>query len=177
MLISRHQLSICLLTALLAGSTPAWGAGESGGQTFLGRFGDWYAYELMEEGRKTCYIVSKPTRSKGKYKSRGDVVAFVTHRPKEGETDVVNFQAGYTYKKGSKVTAKIGDETFTLITDRDAAWSRNAKDDRTLVSAMIKGLTMMVTGRSKSGVSTTDIYSLRGFTNARKRINRSCKVK
>lgn len=177
MLMFRGQISSGMVAALLAVACPAWAADKSGGQTFLGRFGDWYAYELMEDGQRTCYIVSKPTRSQGKYKSRGDVVVFVTHRPKEGERDVVNFQAGYTYKTGSKVTARIGDQTFNLITDRDAAWSRNAKEDKILVRAMIKGITMVVKGRSKSGVTTTDTYSLRGFTKARQRINKSCKVK
>ena len=162
---------------LVVGLGSAQGAGKPGRQTFLGQYGAWYAYRLMESGQRICYMVSKPARSRGKYKKRGDVVAFVTHRPKAGEKDVVNFQAGYSYKRGSKVTVRIGKKTFNLTTDRDAAWSRNAGEDRVLVAAMVRGSTLVLKGKSKSNIATTDTYSLKGFTRARKRINRACKIK
>ncbi|MDX1485493.1 MAG: invasion associated locus B family protein [Alphaproteobacteria bacterium] len=165
------------LAILALAAVPARGAETSQTQVFLGQFGDWYAYRLNEGGQRVCYIVSKPTRSRGKYKKRGDVVAFLTHRPKDRERDVVNFQAGYTYKRGAKVTARIGKQSFDLVTERDAAWSRDAAADKVLVAAMIKGYTLVLQGTSKSGVTTTDTYSLKGFTRARKRINRACGVK
>ena len=157
--------------------SPAEGASKSGRQTFLGEYGAWYAYELMEDGQRICYIVSKPTRSRGKYKKRGDIVVFITHRPKAREKDLVNFQAGYTYKRGAKVTARIGKKTFKLITEGNRAWSRNAGEDKVLVAAMIRGSTLVLKGKSKSNINTTDTYSLKGFTRARKRINRACKIK
>ena len=178
MSILRWRILPGLVAALfVVGLSPAHGAGKSGRQTFLDQFGAWYAYQLMEDGQRICYMVSKPTRSRGKYKKRGDVMAFVTHRPKAGTKDVVNFQAGYTYKRGSRTTAKIGKKTFNLVTDRDAAWSRNAGGDKVLVAAMIKGSTLVLKGKSKSNIATTDTYSLKGFFRARKRINRACKVK
>lgn len=143
-------------------------------QTFLGRHGAWYAYLLNEDGARTCYIVSKPIRTRGQFKKRGDVVAFVTHRPKEGERDVVSIQAGYTYKSGSNVAVKIGDKTFSLFTSKDTAWSRNPSEDKEVVHAMIAGNTMDVKGTPLHGSATTDIYSLSGFTAAYKRINRAC---
>lgn len=174
----RRSLFLSVLVILAIAALPAAAAKKSGKQVFLGQFGSWYAYKLKEKGSPVCYIVSKPVRSRGKYKKRGDVVAFVTHRPKDGERDVVNFQAGYTYKDGAEVTAVIDrKKSFELTTERDAAWSRNAPADKVLVEAMIKGRTLILTGRSKSGVKTTDIYSLNGFTNARKRINRACKAR
>ncbi len=162
---------------LVVGSGSAQGAGKSGRQTFLGEYGAWYAYELMEDGQRICYIVSEPTRSRGKYRKRGDVAAFVTHRPKAREKDMVNFKAGYTYKRGSKVTARIGDKTFNLMAVDNFAWARNDKEDKVLVAAMIRGATLVLKGKSKSNIATTDTYSLKGFTRARKRINRACKIK
>lgn len=164
---------VLIMTATL--SAPEAGAEDR--QTFLGQHGAWYAYKLVEGGQRTCYIVSKPTRSRGKFRKRGDVVVFVTHRPKEKERDVVNFQAGYTYKSKSIVTVTIKENRFSLVTDRDAAWSRNEAEDKELVAAMVKGSRMMVAGESKSGVATTDFYSLKGFTRARKKINRACGIK
>ncbi len=159
------------------GAAASDGLAKPGRQTFLGQFGAWYAYQLTESGGRVCYIVSKPIRSRGKYKKRGDVVAFVTHRPKDGERDVVNFQAGYTHKAGAKVTARIDKRTYRLIADRDAAWSKNAAADKILVVAMIKGYRLALKGTSKSGITTTDTYSLKGFARAHKRINRACKAK
>ncbi len=166
---------VAALTALVAAAAEA--PAQSGRQTFLGKFGAWYTYQLREGGGRTCYMVSTPIRKRGKYKKRGDVVAFVTHRPKDGERDVVNFQAGYTYARGAKVTVRIGKKTFALVPDRDAAWSRNAAADKILVAAMVKGHSLVIKGRSKSGIRTTDTYSLEGFTRARKRIKRACRVK
>jgi hypothetical protein len=153
---------------------PSYGLAKAGRQTFLGQFGVWYAYKLIESGRPVCYIISKPTRSRGKYKKRGDVVAFVTHRPRDGERDVVNF---HTYKTGAKVTARIDKKTYSLSTTRDAAWPKDAAADKVLVAAMVKGNSLVLKGKSKSGTATTDTYSLKGFARARKRINRACKVR
>jgi hypothetical protein len=146
-------------------------------QTFLGQHGDWYAYRLNEDGARTCYMVSKPVRSRSKFKKRGDVVTFVTHRPKEGERDVVNFQAGYTYKGKSNVSVKIGDAAFSLFTSKDTAWSRTPADDKAMIAAMIKGTAMVVKGTPSRGTDTTDTYSLRGFTKAYKTITKACGLK
>jgi hypothetical protein len=166
-----------MAASVVLGVASSDGLAKTGRQTFLGQFGAWYAYKLIESGRPVCYIVSKPVRSRGKYKKRGDVVAFVTHRPRDGERDVINFQAGYTYKTGATGTARIDKKTYSLVTDRDAAWSKNAAADKILVAAMIKGNSLVLKGTSKSGITTTDTYSLKGFARAHKRINRACKVK
>lgn len=171
------------LAAALVAGTAVWAA--AGGiqpvfaakQMFLGQHGDWYAYSLDEDGGKTCYMVSKPKRSSGKVSKRGDVVAFVTHRPKEGERDVVSFQAGYTYKSGSDVTVTVGDDKFSLFTSRDTAWARKPADDKAMVHAMIKGVTMKVVGTSSRGDRTIDTYSLHGFTAAHKKITAACGLK
>jgi hypothetical protein len=171
------MISAVALVTLAWAQAPAMAAKKTSGQVFLGQFGDWYAYQLNEKSARTCYIVSKPLRSRGKYKKRGDVVVFVTHRPKDGERDVVNFQAGYTYKPGAKATARVDKKAFSLTTERDAAWSPNAAADKVLVGAMVRGSRLELTGQARSGVTTIDTYSLKGFTRARKRINRACGVK
>jgi hypothetical protein len=178
-LIERWRILIVALAMVpvLTAMSFAQGTNKAGRQTFLGEYGAWYAYQLVEAGRRVCYIVSKPVKMRGKYKKRGAVLAFVTHRPKDKERDVVNFQAGYSYKQGSKATARIGKKSFNLATDRDVAWSRNASEDKVLVAAMVRGSTLVLKGTSKSSIRTTDTYSLKGFSRARKRINRACKVR
>lgn len=176
-MVGRQLLGAVMATSVVLGVAPSDGLAKTDRQTFLGQFGAWYAYKLTESGRPVCYIVSKPTRSRGKYKKRGDVVAFVTHRPRDGEQDMVNFQAGYTYKLGTKVTARIDKKTYPLMTERDAAWAKNIASNKILVAAMVKGNSLVLKGTSKSGTATTDTYSLKGFARARKRINRACKVR
>lgn len=172
----RPFLSVLAACAAVA----ALGAGAASAadkQTFLGQHDDWYTYRISEDGARTCYMVSKPARTRGTFKKRGDVVAFVTHRPKEGERDVVNFQAGFTYKAKSDVNVKIADDSFTLFTSKDTAWAKTPADDKAMVQAMIKGVTMNVEGMTTRGEKIMDTYSLRGFTAAYKKITAACGLK
>lgn len=138
---------------------------------------DWEAYQLVEKGRKTCYMVSQPIKTVGKYKKRGDVVVFVTHRPADKERDIVNFHAGYKYKSDSTVEVAIGRRKFKLFTKGDTAWALTAADEQAMVKSMIKGNRMTVRGTSARGTQTTDTYSLRGFSRIYRRINKACGIK
>lgn len=138
---------------------------------------DWEAYQLVEKGRKTCYMASQPIKTVGKYKKRGDVVVFVTHRPADKERDIVNFHAGYKYKSDSTVEVAIGRRKFKLFTKGDTAWALTAADEQAMVKSMIKGNRMTVRGTSARGTQTTDTYSLRGFSRIYRRINKACGIK
>lgn len=167
------MIAAVIATALLAAAAvPA--ARAAGKQVFLGRHHAWYAYRVNRNGKWACYVVSKPIRSRGRADNRGAVRAFVTDRPSQGERNVFNVETGYVYKDGTSVTVRIADQTFSLFTFRDTAWSRSPSGDRQLVAAMIAGVTMDVTGTPLDGSTTTDVYSLRGFTAAYKRANRAC---
>ncbi len=160
------------LTVLLAATSL-----QSAERKSLGSYQDWEAYRLTEDGKKVCYVASLPRKMEGKYKKRGDAVAFVTHRPAHKERDVVSFVAGYTFKNGSSVEVAIGDRKFSLFTKDDTAWARSEAAERAIVKAMIKGKRMAVRGTSARGTRTKDTYSLRGFTRAYKKINQACGVK
>lgn len=165
---------VCLILAptILLAPPPARAAEPN----LLGQYRAWEAYLLKEGGKNVCYAASQPTKTKGKYKKRGDVVVLVTHRPARQERDVVNFFAGYSYKKGSAVEVKIGGENFNLFTKDDTAWARSEKDERAMVRAMKRGRRMVVSGTSSRGTRTADTYSLLGFTRAYKRASKACGV-
>ena len=135
---------------------------------------DWHAFQFMENGNPVCYAASRPTREEGNYTRRGDVFVLVTHRPAENSRDVVSFITGYTYRPDSEVTVTIGNESFTLFTEDDTAWTRDAATDGRLVAAMRRGTQMTVRGTSERGTSTNDTYSLFGFTDSQGEINRAC---
>ncbi len=139
-------------------------------------FEDWEAYREKDGGKLVCYIGSEPKKSKGKYKKRDETYVLITHRPAEKSTGVVSIKAGYAYQKDSEVEVSIGANTFSLFTDAGHAFAYDAKADKALVKAMIRGARMVVRGISSRGTRTTDTYSLTGFTAAYKAIGKACKV-
>ena len=91
---------------------------------------------------------------------------------------LINVRGGKTREVNSKVQKIDG------IKSANACWGRpdifafaEVKDDKALVRAMIRGVTMIVRGTSSRGTLTIDTYSLRGFTAAHEAIGVACKVK
>lgn len=141
----------------------------------LGEYGDWVAYYYRDSGGPVCYMASTPKKDEGKYSKRGDIYTVVTHRPSENSFDVVNINAGYTYKKDAKVVIKIGAKTFdNLFASGDKAWAVSEKADKELVEAMKKGNRMIIHGTSSRGTATKDTYSLKGFSSAYRAISNKC---
>ena len=140
----------------------------------IGAHGHWKAYTFNDDKSKVCYMASAPTKQSGNYKKRDQPYALVTNRNRaKGE---VNFVAGYSFKKDTAVTVKIGSKTYELFTAGDRAWSKNFKADKQLVTGMIRGDRMVVVGFSTRGTKTTDTYSLSGFTATKRLIDRACKL-
>lgn len=153
----------------------AAGAASAQEPQTIGRNHDWIAYTYKHGGKTVCYMASTPTKAEGNYSKRGHIYALVTHHPDSKSRGEFSIVTGYTYKPESDVGVKIGSRTFSLFTDKDRAWSPDAKTDQAIVGAMIKGSKMVVTGVSSRGTKTTDTYSLRGFTATKKLIDRTCK--
>ena len=144
-------------------------------RTSLGTFGDWNAYKMKESEGNVCYIASVPQKSEGKYKKRGEVFLIVAHRPAKKTFNTVSLTAGYKYKKGSDVKVKIDkNKEVELFTNEDTAWTKTAEQDNQLVSLMRAGDVAVFTGKSALGNTTTDTFSLKGFTKAMKAIDKAC---
>lgn len=161
---------------LFLASTIALPAFAGSSPTELGEFKDWTAYSYQEGRNTVCYMASTPKKDEGNYKTRGDIYAIVTHRPADKSYNVVNFVAGYPFKKGSSVVVKIGTTAFNnLFTNGDNAWAPDSATDKRLVEAMKRGERMIVEGVSSRGTKTKDTYSLAGFSGAYKAISAKCK--
>lgn len=144
----------------------------------IGEYDDWVAYYYRDSAGPVCYMASTPKKDEGKYAKRGDIYAVITHRPNEKSFDVLNINAGYNYKPGSKVIIKIGTKTFDrLFTSEDKAWAVNDKVDKEIVAEMKRGSRMVVHGTSSRGTQTKDTYSLAGFSSAYRAITNKCKAK
>lgn len=167
-----RALSIAIAAILLAGGLLSSAQAED--LKAIGRYGAWQALTFIENGNTGCYIFSEPERMQGKYSSRGKVYALVTHRPTSKQINVITMIAGYTYKDKSEVTVEIGNEKFSLFTDKDTAWAADSETDQKLVEAMKNGSGMVVHGISARDTETTDTYSLQGFTKAYNAIGEAC---
>ena len=154
-------------------------AGPASAQDVVATFDDWTVYSYVEAGRKVCYVGSHPAKEEGTFRKRSDPIVLVAHRggeaASEAATEEVSVTSGYPYKEKSQVTVEIGDNTFSLFTLKEWAWTKNAAGDREIVSAMVRGSTMTVRGESRFGTSSVDTYSLKGFTAARKSMADACK--
>lgn len=143
----------------------------------LGTFKDWQATSYKEGGKPVCTMFTTPTKSTGKYKSRGEVYVFVTHRPSANRSGEVSVKIGYTFQAGVPVTVSIGGTKLDLFSDGDSAWTSSASADRNMVNAMRRGSAMVIFGTSSFGTQTTDTFSLSGFTAAYNAITRACPVR
>ena len=143
----------------------------------LGTFKVWSAMTFDEDDKTVCMMWSQPEKAEGKYKKRGEIFVFVTHRPGDREMNKVSFETGYTFKEASEVRVIIDGKPYTLYTDGSTAWSYDVKDDVRMVKAMRAGRTMVMEGVSSRGTQTRDTYSLSGFTAAHNAINKACKLK
>ena len=150
---------------------------HAAGPKAIGTFKGWTALLLVENKARTCYLHSVPQKSQGRYTKRGPTYVQVTHRDPAGVRNEVSVTAGYTYRKGGRVTIDIDGKKFSLFTQGDTAWSSDKKTDNSLVAAMRAGRNMVVRGTSSRGTLTTDRYSLSGFTAAHRAISKACRGK
>ncbi len=170
---TAYFLTIMMFSVALAGviSTSA----HASQPRLLSVEGDWSAYVFTEGGNKVCYIASKPTKSEGKYSSRGEIFALITDRPNEGSRNVFSYITGYDYKAGSDASVDIDGQSFVLFTQDDTAWTPDGDMDNRLAAAIKTGSKMVVRGVSSRGTKTKDTFSLRGSGAAQDRVKKECR--
>ncbi len=171
--IMKKSVALALVLTVVAGlgADPAQAV-----QNQLGKYGVWFAYMQGKGKAKTCFLHGSPGKMRGKYAKRGEVFIQITHRPPKAQNEV-SITAGYPFEKDSDVDIDIDGKAFELFTDKDSAWSRDAKGDLALVRAMRSGTVMVVKGTSSRGTKTTDTYFLKGFTAAHNLITKACGVR
>lgn len=144
----------------------------------LGQFGDWGAYKASPDSKSVCFALSKPTSAETDPpgRNRDPAYVFVSTRPAEKVKDEVSVIVGYPQKAGVEAQVTVdGSSKYTLYTQDDGAWVKNAAEEPQMVEAMRKGTTMVVTSESSRGTKTTDTYSLRGVSDALDKVASECK--
>lgn len=140
----------------------------------IGKFGDWRAYKIEKSYGAECFIIGRPQKNKGNYTRRDPAFVHISRQTDDNTINTPSFSAGYRLKPSEKVSVSIDDHKFGLLPDGEVGWPEDETDDAAILSAMRKGQTMIVKGRSIRGTLTTDTYNLKGLTAAYNAMNKAC---
>jgi hypothetical protein len=145
--------------------------------TLIGQYGTWGAYMATPNGRKVCFALAKPTSSKTNppNRPRDPAYAFISTRPAEKVVNEVSIMIGYALKPGSESSLEVGGAAYAMYTQGDGLWIKNAAEEEQMVSAMRKSAEVIVKGISAKGTETTDVFSLKGLSQALDRVAQDCK--
>ena len=145
--------------------------------TLIGQFGNWGAYAAMPNGKKVCFALAKPSSSKTNppNRPRDPAYAFVSTRPAEKVSNEVSVMIGYALKPGSESTLEVGGASYSMYTQGDGLWIKNAAEEERMVEAMRKSSDATVKGVSAKGTETTDTFSLKGLSQALDKIAQDCR--
>lgn len=145
--------------------------------TLIGQFGTWGAYMATPNGKKVCFALAKPSSSKTNppNRPRDPAYAFVSTRPAEKVVNEVSIMIGYTLKPGAESTLEVGGASYAMYTQGDGLWIKNAAEEERMVDAMRKAADATVKGVSAKGTETTDVFSLKGLSQALDRLAQDCK--
>lgn len=158
---------------------PAAAATAAGGAepTLIGQFGTWGAYTAAPNGRKVCFALAKPSSSKTNppNRPRDPAYAFVSTRPAERVVNEVSIMIGYALKPGSESSLEVGGSAYAMYTQGDGLWIKNAAEEEQMVAAMRKSAEATVKGTSAKGTETTDVFSLKGLSQALDKLAQDCK--
>ena len=121
-----------------------------------------------------CYVGSSPIKSDlPETKKRGDNYILV-YKIIGSEENIIQIEAGYNYNLDKKINVKIDNTNFDFYSTEDSSETAWTNDDNKVIYAMKKGLELTLTGESKRGTVTNDMYTLKGFTNAINLLNNDC---
>jgi len=162
-----------------AAKPEAAAAAAAGGAepTLIGQFGTWGAYTATPNGKKVCFALAKPSSSKTNppNRPRDPAYAFVSTRPAEKVTNEVSIMIGYALKPGSESSLEVGGSSYAMYTQGDGLWIKNAAEEERMVEAMRKAADVTVKGISAKGTETTDVFSLKGLSQALDKLAQDCR--
>lgn len=158
-------------------ATPPAAAAGGVEPTLIGQFGTWGAYTASPNGKRVCFALAKPSSSKTNppNRPRDPAYAFVSTRPAEKVTNEVSVMVGYMLKPGSESILEVGGASFAMYTQGDGLWIKNAAEEERMVDAMRRSNDLVVKAVSARGTETTDIFSLKGLSQALDKIGQDCR--
>ncbi len=140
--------------------------------TPIGHFSAWRAYKGVQNGQTTCYMAATPLRSSQK---REDAYLMIARHKEAKKYNEIVVYLGAPYHKNSQPTIGVDNQkAVALVPSGDKAWVKSTTDESNLISKMIEGNIVRVTGKSARGTVLKDSYSLKGFTKALEAVTKEC---
>ena len=175
--VAATKPTVAAKPAAVAKPEPAVAPAGNAEPTLIGQFGTWGAYSATPNGKKVCFALAKPASSKTNppNRPRDPAYAFISTRPAEKVTNEVSVMIGYTLKPGSESTLEVGGAAYSMYTQGDGLWIKNAAEEERMVEAMRKAADVTVKGVSAKGTETTDIFSLKGLAQALDKLAQDCR--
>lgn len=166
-------VSLSVLVLLVGASQPR--AAEFDNYKELGVFRDWVAYEGQFQGKKVCFIESRPQKMDRGLANRqlASVRATVVNRPGDRVKGEVVIQTGFPIASDVFADVDIDNAAYKMATDPSGILWLPTRNEPAFVSAMRRGISMVTKVKSGSKV-VSDTYSLRGFTAALRAIDAAC---
>jgi invasion protein IalB len=149
-----------------------------GEPTLLAQFGEWGAYTAMPSGKKVCFALAKPVSSSTvpPNRPRDPAWMFISTRPSEKVTNEVSVTFGYALKPNTDASMEIGGASYAMNTQGDGAWVKNPAEETKLIDILRKGADVTIKGTSAKGTVSTDVFSLKGLSQALDKIGRECRT-
>jgi hypothetical protein len=148
-----------------AGLFAALSAASASAQTVDNQYRDWTVF--THDGM--CYIGTAPKSGE----KDGKIYLLITQRKQN--VDEVSTSFGSAFKTESNVELNVDKNSFKLFTQDEVAWARDEATDKRIVDAMKKGSSATVKGTLANGKTSTQKFSLSGFSAAHKRMRDLCK--
>ncbi len=140
----------------------------------IANYGDWGAFLAQSGKEKTCYALVSPKDRLPAGLQRDPAYVFISNRPAENVRNEVSIIMGFPMKDGAEARAEVGNAAFELVSKGPNAWIKNPAEEAQFIDAMKKSGKLVVKASSIKGNTTTDSYSLTGFSQALDRVLKEC---
>jgi hypothetical protein len=177
-----YRIALAFLAIGITMTTPSFAAAPK----TVGKFQSWAAYVLEEKGHKTCWIASKPIKSKmqrAEKKStkkpdtafkRQDVFFMVSQRPQDNVKDEVSYFLGANAALTPIELSFSKIKKFDMLAKQEWAWFSKKSDEKEWFknANTTKEFTLKTT--YEKGPVYYDDYSFQGFQQAMNALETAC---
>ena len=142
----------------------------------MGTHKDWETYVINNEKGKICFAQSRPVLQSPKGSLR-EARLFISFRPGEQIKNEISVTGGYEFNNKNLVIATSGKNKYKFdLIQEGFAWMSDPQNklEKKMIKTMKKGSRIMIKGHNQNGSSTTDHYSLLGFTKAYNATKANC---
>ena len=138
-------------------------------------FGEWTVFRTVENRKTFCYMMNIPQNKSSNILKRGEPF-FLVIKEKGKRYPEINLSTGFQISnRANSAEIEVNNKLFPLITRYDQAWAYSAENDVSIINLLGKNAIFVVSAFSENGERSVDVYSLLGFSEAYRAINKLCK--